>query len=769
MHLQKLEMVGFKSFAERTELDFLPPSDGSKGITAIVGPNGSGKSNVADALRWVLGEQSVKTLRGKKAEDVIFSGSEKRPRSGFAEVTIILNNEDGKLPVEGSEVSISRRVYRDGESEYLINKGKVRLADIQLLLAQAQFSARSYSVIGQGMTDAMLVATPLERKEFLDEAAGVRQYQLKRNQSVAKMDQSRENLSQAEMLLAEIEPRLRSLHRQVKRLETKDQLEEELHAQSHQYYGKLWFDLKKLVDERQSKLDGLEKEWKSKESVMAEAKQELKDLEAKETVSEGFAALQSNYERLVEERTKLRQREMEARGKMEVAVQVRRQTSGAMPLTKIIQEIGGFAGRQNTAIGRLKSAGSLDDAKATVPEFEAVRDGATGLRDRLERPATEAQQAPPDPVLVRELEEARAAIDGHEAKVKAAQAELHAYSESERAKKEKFFSLQRAIEEKISTAHALERRLGEERVEMARLETRRDTLESEMTAELGEKARHIKESYSPTGEENTEALAAQIQKLKYQLNLIGGIDPEAVREYQETSSRHDFLLTQVTDLKKAIDDLDRVIADLDLTIKARSESAFRQINKDFDRYFKSLFGGGRAELIQLFEEPEGDDDMENGDLASPGAPAEAGAPSGKVKAAKTKPKKTGDQVVGIEIVACPPNKKIKNIAMLSGGERALTAIALICAIMASNPSPFVVLDEVDAALDESNADKFAGIVSEMAAHSQFIVVTHNRYTMSRSSILYGVTMSDDGTSKLLSVNLDEVGALKNQARQKVAV
>ena len=124
MHLQKLYTVGFKSFADKTNLDFLAPSKGSKGITAIVGPNGSGKSNVADAIRWVLGEQSAKTLRGKKSEDVIFSGSEKRSRSGFAETTMVLNNECGTLPIEASEVAITRRVYRNGDSEYLVNKSK---------------------------------------------------------------------------------------------------------------------------------------------------------------------------------------------------------------------------------------------------------------------------------------------------------------------------------------------------------------------------------------------------------------------------------------------------------------------------------------------------------------------------------------------------------------------------------------------------------------------------------------------------------------------
>lgn len=271
-----------------------------------------------------------------------------------------------------------------------------------------------------------------------------------------------------------------------------------------------------------------------------------------------------------------------------------------------------------------------------------------------------------------------------------------------------------------------------------------------MNVELGEKAAHVKVNYVATGAERVDELSGQIQKLKYQLQLIGGIDPEVTREYTETHERFEFLMTQTTDLRKGIDDLDHVIAELDVTIKARSEGAFRQLNRDFDRYFKTLFGGGKAELMQIRagdkEEDEEDDVV-----------------------AKEKKEIDRDRIVGIEIHATPPGKKIKSITMLSGGERALVSIALICAIMTSNPSPFVVLDEVDAALDESNADKFASIIEQLAGKTQFIVITHNRYTMHKANVLYGVTMRDEGTSTLLSINLDEVGNLKNARKEKVGV
>src|SRR3990172_2423382 len=201
MYLEKLEIQGFKSFAKKTVLEFPDKIKGSHSITGIVGPNGSGKSNVADAIRWVLGEQSIKTLRGKKSQDVIFSGSDKKARLGFAEASLYLNNQDKQADIDYTELVITRRVYQSGEGEYFINKAKARLADIQLLLAKANFGQRTYSIIGQGMADSVLSASLQERKELFDEAVGVKQYQIKREQALNKFKATRENLAQTALTL----------------------------------------------------------------------------------------------------------------------------------------------------------------------------------------------------------------------------------------------------------------------------------------------------------------------------------------------------------------------------------------------------------------------------------------------------------------------------------------------------------------------------------------------------------------------------------------
>jgi len=203
--LKSLELLGYKTFASRTSFEF--PGM----ITAVVGPNGSGKSNVADSMRWVLGEQSYSLLRGKKTEDMIFAGSEQRGRSGMASATITFDNSDGWLPIDYSEVSITRRAYRDGQNEYLLNGQKVRLKEISELLAQSGLAERTYTIIGQGLVDAALALKPEERRRLFEEAAGIGLYRSRKEEAINRLEATRRNLERVKDILAELEPRLQSL------------------------------------------------------------------------------------------------------------------------------------------------------------------------------------------------------------------------------------------------------------------------------------------------------------------------------------------------------------------------------------------------------------------------------------------------------------------------------------------------------------------------------------------------------------------------------
>ncbi len=232
--LKSLELHGYKTFASRINFEF------PGAVTAIVGPNGSGKSNIADALRWVLGEQSYSLLRGRKTEDMIFSGSELRPRAGMASATITFDNESGWLPIDYSEVSITRRAYRDGTNEYLLNGQRVRLKEISELLAQSGLAERTYTIIGQGLVDAALSLKPEERRRFFEEAAGIGLYRARREESLNRLETTRRNLERVLDILSELEPRMRSLERQAKRAMEYEQVRADLRVLLREWYGYHW-------------------------------------------------------------------------------------------------------------------------------------------------------------------------------------------------------------------------------------------------------------------------------------------------------------------------------------------------------------------------------------------------------------------------------------------------------------------------------------------------------------------------------------------------
>jgi chromosome segregation protein len=291
--------------------------------------------------------------------------------------------------------------------------------------------------------------------------------------------------------------------------------------------------------------------------------------------------------------------------------------------------------------------------------------------------------------------------------------------------------------------------LNDIKIAATRFETKLEGLEIEIREDFGD-LKKVKD-HEAKGDFAAEDGKEKIGQIKRQLELIGGIDPQVEVEYKETKERYDFLSGQVDDFSRAVESLRKIIKELDLTIKERFDLEFKVIAKKFEEYFKILFNGGSAKIIKVMDDSL--EKEENGEGEEKKSAEEM--QMADLKKIKFLQKHNATGLSGVEIQACPPGKKIQSIAVLSGGERALTAIALICAIISANPSPFVVLDEVDAALDEANSERLAKILDELSHKTQFIVITHNRASMRRANILYGVTMGDDGVSKLLSVKLDE--------------
>lgn len=756
MYLQRVELQGFKSFAQKTVFEFLAPKNDSRGVTAIVGPNGSGKSNLADGLRWVLGEQSLKLLRGKKSEDVIFAGSDKKARLGFAEVSVTLINEHARSPRPGEELEwldlpelvITRRLYRDGEGEYLINGAKARLSDIQLLLAKAHFGQKTYTVIGQGMIDQILLSSAKERKEFFDEAAGVKEFQLKRHQAMLKLHATRENIAQAESIVREIEPRVRTLSRAVKRLEERGTVEEKLHTWQSAYYGNEWHDFfaRSAQAHRAMKTDdeALRELRASYEKSLAS----LRQLEQEETQSELIIGLQRQYEQHMQQRQSLKEEELQLQTALEVH-RVRAETREAwspLPLSKIIEELENLRGLQKNINQQLRAATSLGEVHKILDEVDAIANHTEQLLQRLQRPAPEAStNIEPDAKVMAQINEIKKSLVLIDTKTKDLSEQMHAESHREQEKKSRFFAVQRVLQDEQRRIHDVEQRVNNFKVELARLETRLESLREEMRLEIPEMVEEIM-SATPSERLATPIEAQrEIYSLKHQLEMIGGIDPEVVAEYEETQTRFTFLTKQLQDLAVAMINTENTIKEFDDILKTRREESLGTLNERFQEFFARLFGGGVAKLVPVYTDPR-----ELAEVNDTETEEDVQEEAEQNELANNEP-----ILSGIEIQATPPGKRIKDITVLSGGERAMTSVALLCAIMASNPSPFVVLDEVDAALDEANSQRFAEILQQLSEKTQFIVVTHNRATMAKGDILYGVTMGDDGISQLLSVHLDE--------------
>lgn len=871
-------------------MEFMP------GITAVVGPNGTGKSNVVEAVRWVLGEQSMKLLRSKKSEDVIFAGSDKKTRMGFCQVDLFLNNDDRQAPIDYNEIVISRRLYRDGEGEYYINKNKVRLQDIIMLLAKSSFGQRSYSIISQGMADMILKLSPAERKNFLDEAAGVRQFQIKKEQAEHKLALTKENLKQAELLIQEIEPRLRSLTRQVRRLEKRDVIEKELKEIQKVYYSGLWYDLQQKHEAQKSQFKRVEEKRLVIDGEVTGIQKQIQSMAQGATREEEFRKLQKEYDNWQAEKNKLLREQAVLKGKMDIEhiksgnqdliwlekklTEVEKEINKFQEQTretqnenrkssdqlrestkkqdKINQELSGIQSKidqekeklsqkkiiaipeivvhidsiydlQKSLIVELEKVQSLEELKRVKALAQSISQKLADISQKLKKEGGDPQallklqeqialilrekdtiiseineikiklQVNQEKLnlidnnlnnllkekigLTKDIEISRAQksfseiksdlekeninleneIKNLDKKLEEISRQITQFNQAEQAKKESVFTSQKNFAEKQNELNKITDEVNQIKIELAKLETKEEDLEKEMTDELQEQEREVIFQIKNAPAPNPNLLE-EIQKLKRNLELIGGIDPQVSQEFKETKERYDFLSTQSKDLEKAMEDLEIAIQNLDETIKKQFNQSFELINKEFGRHFKILFNGGNARLSlvkeELKTEEEKEEELEEDEEAKKEEQEEKEIEEGP------KQKRGVKVVTGVEVFATPPGKKLRGIDMLSGGERALTSIALICAIIHNNPSPFVFLDEVDAALDESNSIRFASILERLSKKTQFIVITHNRATMHKAGILYGVTMGDDGVSKLLSIRMEEAEKVIANRKQK---
>ena len=755
MYLKKLEISGFKSFANKTVLNF------PQGITAVVGPNGSGKSNVADAVKWVLGEQSMKSLRGKKSEDVIFTGSDKKSKMSAAAVSLYFDNSDKKMPLDYEEVVLTRKLFRNGDSEYLINKSKVRLIDIVELLAKSGVSQRGYCVINQGMADSILVATPAERMVIFEEATGVRKFQIKKQQTISKLESTGRNLQRVRDLLNEIEPHLNFLKRQANKAQKRNSVEKELKDEQEKLFSNIWNELNKNNKKYRYEKEEAEKFVSRLSKEIEEIKNKLsQNKDNSENYQERFDNLQKETAFLQEIINDLQKNLSILEGRIQIENERKEKIENPefvpINLGYVKEKISNIISMYNKFFDSIEKLADLEKIELIKKEGINVRKNIEALSEEIKEGRVNQKDMKikfDDSSLKKfesEKEEILAKIRRQNKNYEKAKNNIYSLNNEEQEKRKSFFELEKSLQIKQDELNKFKDNLNQVNIELAKFEVRKEDLINEIKDEFddaellnkiqsGVIIKNTSEENSNNDYFNKEELRLKIRRLKIQLEQIGGIDPLIVEEYEETKNRFEFLSAQSNDLEQASEKLKTVIGELDQKVEEIFKSSFKKINEEFGKYFKIIFGGGKANLsVKYSVKREEKDENENNDGMG-----------------KFEKEKNEQKIAGIEINAFPPGKKISSLNMLSGGERALTSIAVLFAIISNNPPPFSVLDEIDAALDESNSEKIAEISNEVASKTQFIVITHNREMMKHAKVLYGVTMQDDGVSKIISLELEK--------------
>ena len=920
MFLKSLEIYGFKSFADKVSLEF------SDGITSLLGPNGCGKSNIVDAIKWVLGEQSTKTLRAGRMEDVIFNGTDSRKPLQVAEVTLVISNEEHHLPTDDAEVEIKRRIFRSGESEYYLNRNRVLLKNIRELFFDTGVGKSAYSILEQGKIDQILSSKPEDRRYIFEEAAGISRFKIQSLEAERKLVKTDENILQVETILKEVKRTYETKknqaakaisYRDLKReqfslevdvqlstlksylllrenkIELKQRCEREFETKKgnltdrDQEIEQMQERLRSLGSERisiQTELQRLDESTKGKADKLDLLTQRFRDfLVQKDQAAQRAQVLLEHIERDTQEIDQKLNETADIDESIE-ALEVEMQANQASVektrflITSQNQEIAGLESenlaseqksdqlseriKQLTDVivveleQKLKESGynlelkdearlslqrSLDHIQSTIEQqqtfleklkhsqlsFEdllsAQMQFQQGLLSTLQTIRTQfASYEQMQPTFIDELiaEEGTIAekhrLDDQMAKLRYSvqtnrdrivylreentrlALELDRYQETisdqkvalnqlqlqKQAAKEWVNKLQRSVTEqqyqykdaqKLSETaqeriyetqediravegevREIKQRIASLNEDLRALITVIDDQSQEIRSKQEQKnsdyellqnlrsekeklelqieqlasniamlytnffdsyGKSLKEFESRLGEEIVDipVLKTRLEEVRRKIDGMGYINQMAEEEFSEVKEQYDFLSKQLDDLYKAKNDLDAVVQE----IKRRSEEMFlasyKQISQNFQEMFRRLFGGGRAELS----------------LVDPEQVLES----------------------GIDILAQPPGKKLTHLSLLSGGERSMTAVALLFATYLVKPSPFCILDEIDAALDDRNIGYFLSVLDEFAAKSQFIIITHNKHTVMGSQTLLGVTQMEAGVSTMVSYRI----------------
>ena len=725
MQLKHIKLSGFKSFVDPTKISFL------SNMVGVVGPNGCGKSNVIDAVRWVLGELSAKNLRGESMVDVIFNGSENRKASGQCSIELLFDNSSAKIGGEYAsynEVSIKRVMTRDAQSNYFINNTKCRRKDVQDIFLGTGLGPSSYAIIEQGMVSKLVSAKPEELRTYIEEAAGVSKYRERRKETESRIKRTKENLSRVKDIKDEIGRLIKRLENQSKAAEKYNVLKKDKAKIELDKAVLFSIEAKSNRDGLQKKLDSLNRDLKIKnvesetiqsqidqfrtenESVLSEYEDAQKNFYA---VGAEIAKREANLQNIIKNEQETKSNLAKVKQNYEKAKETEKNFDELSPSEKAMHIL-------NSIINTIQKYGiNSENIKEKAIELKSlltdILNIATAQSKTLTEEYSSRQNDLEDQII--NAEKLKKSIE-EEIKVfvnKSSSAESVLISL--RQKQSKFNDELRELENKKSIA-ALDAKTISEKITNIRLEQKTYEINLDNSNKKIKEAGIDKDKidFSQYEDLTVDELEEKLVNIETKIIKLGAINLAAPEEIEEESKRKKELDEQYNDLIESLEKLTGAIKKIDQETKTIFKNSFDSVNIKLREMFPKLFGGGVAELT-LTEE-----DALN---------------------------------AGVILMARPPGKKNSSISQLSGGEKALTALALVFAIFDLNPAPFCLLDEVDAPLDDLNTVRFINLVEEMSKSVQFIFITHNKVSMERSDYLMGVTMQEAGVSRMVSVDVNQ--------------
>ena len=699
MNISKLEIFGFKSFAKKETILF------NSGITGIVGPNGCGKTNIVDAIRWVLGEQKTKRLRSSKMEEVIFNGASNVKPLGLCEVFLTIENNKGLLPVEYSEVEIGRRLYRSGESEYFINRNNCRLKDISNLFVDTGLTSDAYSVIELNMIEQILSDKDDSRRKMFEEAAGVNKYKSKRRSALKKFDLNSRDLERIDDIIVEIQLQVKALDLQLKRFKRHEKLSSELKELEIDLSSARIMDLDNIIVPLESMLkkkNTLLKKNTSKKEVESVEFDNARDayLKEKEELSKMKAKVDKLTENLLSEIQEKNQESSKGVGLLEDELQkkINQLNQFDKDYIKIVS---------NKDITKSLSTESKEKFKnknytviETDKKYDKLKASIKDYKDKIDKYRKDKEF---------DFSKMDKSIKNIQDKINSNNLDLEKKENDVNKAFIKMETIRAKLDSDKFSKDDLFYEIKEAEMKIAESNLKKSQIMQTMVEKFGKdiKLKSLKEY-------NISDMVFRVEKIKRSIESIGPINWAVKDEHEEKSARLDNLLNQKSDLIDAENNLKEAIKKIDNVAQEQFFETYNKVRDNFETMFTVFFNGGKGSL----------------ELSDPDDPLNS----------------------DINIFAQPPGKRNNSLKMLSAGEKSLTAIALLFSIYQYKPSPFCILDEIDAPLDDINIKKFTDVIKDYSKTTQFIMVTHNKLTMESADCIYGVTAEKQGISKLMSID-----------------